>query len=262
MSQSPLMTSMKNKVIALIAVRLKSTRLPMKAVADLDGLPLIQRLHERLLKSSLLNEIIWCTSTNPQDDPLEDIAKAAKAKIFRGSELDVISRFIAVANNFNADTVVRITGDNPLTDPKMLDYMIKYHLKNDAEYSYTDDLPRGTRSEIIKISTLKHCYELIEDSNSSEYMTLMLKRPDKFKVLNIKTPNEKIRRPELRLTVDTQEDLDVIQKIYNVFNGNPPELAKIIQWLDLNPLVKNTNAHIIPTQIDSSINFRHKGDLV
>jgi spore coat polysaccharide biosynthesis protein SpsF (cytidylyltransferase family) len=93
-------------------------------------------------------------------------------------------------------------------------------------------------------------------------MTLMLKRPDKFKVLNIKTPNEKIRRPELRLTVDTQEDLDVIQKIYNVFNGNPPELAKIIQWLDLNPLVKNTNAHIIPTQIDSSINFRHKGDLV
>ena len=71
---------MKNNVVGLIAVRLKSKRLPKKALAELDNLPLIQRLHERLLKSNLLNEIVWCTSTNPEDDPLEKIAKTLKAK--------------------------------------------------------------------------------------------------------------------------------------------------------------------------------------
>ena len=251
---------MKNNVVGLIAVRLKSKRLPKKALAELDNSPLIQRLHERLLKSDLLNEIIWCTSTNPEDDPLEKIAKTLKAKIFRGSELDVISRFISVSDKFNADTIVRITGDNPLTDPEMLDYMVKCHLSHDAEYSYTEDLPSGTRPEIISSSALKRCHDLIQEPNYSEYMTLMLKRPDKFRVLKINTPNNYVKRPEIRLTIDTKEDLKLIQKIYSNFHGNPPELSKIIKWLDLNPSIKNINSNVIPTKIDPSINVCHKDD--
>ena len=116
---------MDNKVLTLVAVRLKSARLPRKALADLHGEPLIIRLTERVREAKIPAEVIWCTSTNNQDDPLEQLASERGITCFRGSKLDVMSRFIEVADQKDASTVVRITGDKPLTDPVMMDTMIK-----------------------------------------------------------------------------------------------------------------------------------------
>ena len=124
--------SLTNKVLILVAVRLKSARLSKKALEDLCGGPLIIRLTERVRKAKIPNEVIWCTSSNSQDDPLEQLALKHGISCFRGSELDVMSRFIQVADQENASNVVRVTGDNPLTDPFMMDSMIKVHLKKGA----------------------------------------------------------------------------------------------------------------------------------
>jgi len=246
----------KGNTLVLVAVRLKSTRLPRKALEDLAGKPLILRLNERLRKTRLVDEIIWCTSTNPDDDLLEELAVLNDIPLYRGSELDVLSRFMKVAWSRNAKTVIRVTGDNPLTDPLFMDLMIREHNSTCAEYTYTDDLPRGTRCEIIEVSALEKCHSLVKDPTASEYMTLMLRRPDHFKVIKVNSPDRKINRPELRLTVDTPEDLYVIREIYNAFNGEPPELSRIINWLDAHPDVKKYNQHIIPREIDSSINVQ------
>jgi len=225
---------MDSNILILVAVRLKSSRLPLKALADLSGKPLIIRLTERVREAKIPSDVVWCTSTHPQDDPLEELANENNISIFRGLELDVMSRFIDVATQRDVSTVIRVTGDNPLTDPVMMDYMVQEHLAQNAEYTYTEDLPVGTRPEIINIKMLKRCHSLLQDPDFSEYMTWMLNRPDYFRTLKINSPLREMKRPEICLTVDTKEDLKKVQAIYRQFHGTPPVLGQIIGWLDKN----------------------------
>ena len=103
----------KSKTLLLIAVRLKSKRLKNKALLTLQDNPLILTLHNRLKKVNNVSKIIWCTSTNKQDDPIYKLAKKNNIDCIRGSELNVISRFLKAINLYKARDIVRVTGDNP-----------------------------------------------------------------------------------------------------------------------------------------------------
>ena len=116
---------MKNKAIVLIAVRLNTKRLKKKALLNLYDKPLISSLTDRLKQSKLVSKIVWCTSKEQVDDKLETLAKKTKVRIFRGPSKDVMLRFILAAQKYKAKTVVRVTGDNPLTDPEIIDFLIK-----------------------------------------------------------------------------------------------------------------------------------------
>ena len=223
-----------------IAVRLKSSRLNKKALKILYGKPLIERLVERLLKKFKRSDIVICTSTNKEDDPLEKFA-IEKTNVFRGHELDVIKRFLDATIIYKSETIARITGDNPLTDPDMLNYMFEQHYKNKSEYTFTNDIPIGTRAEIIDVRALKRIHKQLYDPNQSEYMTYMLRRPDKLNILELESPNLKCKRPEVSLTVDTEKDYQCLNYIYNHYKGNPPSLEKIINLLDKNPNLKIIN---------------------
>ena len=244
-----------------IAVRMKSTRLPTKALLDICGLPLVVRLFQRLEEIFKKEDLVVCTSTNPQDDELEDISKENGIKCFRGSELDVMGRFIKAAQKFDTKTIARVTGDNPLTDPKILEKMVSYHINQQSEYTYTDDLPAGVNAEIIDIDALKRIHKEISDPNSTEYMTYVLKRPDKLIVKEYKVENLSLRKPEISLTVDNESDIQLIRRIYKTFNGKLPDLSKIIEWLDTQPkknvvfVRKQDNLQSIP-----GTNFSFKSD--
>ncbi|MGB8276143.1 MAG: NTP transferase domain-containing protein [Alphaproteobacteria bacterium] len=248
------------KILTLVAVRLKSSRLPRKALVDVAGKPLIVRLTERVRQARLPEAVYWCTSTNPADDPLEELSKTSPALIYRGDELDVMSRFIEVGWSRGAETLVRVTGDNPLTDPVMMDHMIAAHRKAGADYSYTDDLPRGTRCEIMSMDALERCHDMAEDPASSEYMTLMIRRPDRFKVLKVEAFDPRLKRPELRLTVDYPEDLQVVRAVFEAFGGAPPPLPEVIAWLDAHADVRDLNAALTPREPEAAINVRLRGD--
>ena len=251
---------MSKKVIALIAVRMKSSRLPAKATIDLSGAPLILRLHNRLIKSKRIDGIVWCTSTNKQDDALQELAELNGISVYRGSELDVIDRFLKASKEHNPDIIIRVTGDNPLTDPEMMDYMIERHIDSEADFTFTEDLPTGTSPEVISMPALNRCHKLVQDPSSSEYLTLMLMRPSHFRLQRVSVLDRKLKRPEMRLTVDTPEDLEVIRHVYEAFSGNPPELFKIINWLDDNPKVRDINKNIIVEPLNSTVNVLLKGD--
>jgi len=249
-----------NGILVLVAVRLKSTRYPKKALADLCGKPLILRLFERISQAVLPDGIVLCTSTHEQDDPIQVLAEQHGISVYRGSENDVIARFLDVARSREAKTVIRVTGDNPLTDPEMMDIMVKEHTDKGVEYTYTEDLPRGTRCEVIDVAALERCHQLVQDPQASEYMTLMLRRSDHFRILKIDARDPSLVRPEIRLTVDTAEDYDVVSTIYEAFNGEPPELDAIIRWLDEQPELCSRNQHIKPRELDESINVKLVGD--
>ena len=228
----------KNNIVGLIAVRLNSKRLEKKAFLNLYYKKLIHRLIERIKDSKYLNDIAICTSIHKLDNSIAEFAKKNKIKIFRGSTKDVMSRFILAGKNLKANHIVRITGDNPLTDPKIMDSLIKSHLKNDNEYTYSSSVPIGTSSEIIKFKTLIRCYKYLIDPNSSEYMSWMLNRPDVFKVEDVFFSGELLKCKDMIFTIDEKNEYLNIKKIYNNFKGNPPSLINIIRWI-----VKNPNLH-------------------
>ena len=104
------------KVVACIIARTVSKRLPLKVLRDLiNGVSMIDFLVQRIKKVSEIDEIYICTSINIVDDILEDVAIRNDIKIYRGSEDEVIERMISVGDLEQADVLLRITGDNPLT---------------------------------------------------------------------------------------------------------------------------------------------------
>tara|TARA_B100001093_G_C26813297_1_gene1008498 strand:- start:1372 stop:2133 length:762 start_codon:yes stop_codon:yes gene_type:complete len=219
------------KIVILIAVRLKSVRLKEKAMLNLFDKPLILKLVDRMKQSKLARDVILCTSTNSHDDQIEILAKKNNIEIFRGDELDVMSRFITVGIKKKARIIIRVTGDNPLTDFELMDQMIYDHIENNAEYTFTESVPHGTRSEVINLDTLIRCHDLIQDKSATEFMTWMLNRPDYFRVNNYVSDNN-INRPDISLTVDTKNDYKLVSQIFNHFKGKPPNLKKIIEYYD------------------------------
>lgn len=247
-------------VLVLVAVRMKSSRLPRKALRDLAGATVIARLLERMQLAETPEDVVVCTSTHSDDAVLAEEAARCGWSCHRGHELDVIGRFLDYATPHGADTVVRVTGDNPLTDPAMLDHMVRVHQEEGAEYTFTEDLPSGTRCEVIDVAALQRCHQLVEDPDSSEYMTFMIRRPDHFRTRLVETPWPATRRPDMRLTLDTPEDYAVLSAIYEAFDGHPPGLEHLIGWLNAHPDVQALNANVVQLGVDAAINVRLRGD--
>lgn len=214
-------------IAIFIAVRLNSKRLNEKALAKIGRDELIIHLTNRLKKSKKVKRIIWCTSNLKSDDKLCKLAKENNIDFFRGDEKNVLIRFINAAEKFQIDNIVRVTGDNPLTDPLIMDNMIVSHYKKKADYTFCEDMPIGTSSEIVNIKTLKYCQENLQDPSCSEYMTWILKRPDKFKINKHIPKGLKYINQNFSYTVDTKAGLKLIKNIYHYYDGFP-SLKKII----------------------------------
>ena len=228
------------KVIACIIVRMKSSRLPRKALLDIEGKPMTLRIIERLRMAKTVNQIIICTSTHPDDQVLVDMAKNDWGiEAIAGSELDVLSRLIQAADSFRADIVIRITGDNPFTDPTLIDNMVKRHLAAGANYTRTIGLPLGVTADILSADILRRLHNRMADPNQSEYLQMFAIDPDHFKCELLDAPPD-INRPFYSLTVDTPEDIQWARYLYRTLSpaDGIPTLPDIIAELDKNPKYK------------------------
>lgn len=214
---------------------MKSSRLKGKAMLDLNGRPLIQRLIDRLANSFHKNLLCLCTSTHDDDKILIDLARKNGIDFIAGDELDVMSRFLQVISKYEPSHLVRVTGDNPLTDPDLMKDMISDQIRLGSEYTFCDLTPTGSRSEIISADCLQRIYKELSDPSSSEYMTYMLKRPDKLKVNRFVPENKSIVEPNLSFTVDTKEDFEFMTDIYNYFNSSNMKLDAIIEFCRKHP---------------------------
>jgi spore coat polysaccharide biosynthesis protein SpsF (cytidylyltransferase family) len=233
------------KICALIAVRMKSKRLPKKALVDIEGYTAIERVVNNLKPSKYIDEIILATTTNSEDDPIEKLAKNKGLPFFRGDEDNVVKRFIDAAEKFNADIVVRVTGDCPLVSFEIADYHIADHLKKGADYTSNniDDPPIGTGSEVINLSALKKLTTVNVDLNYSEYMTFYFRNNPKYFSINIVSCPKEYCRPNYRLTLDYPNDLEFFRVVFKHFqpgSGAIP-LAKTISFLDEHPEVVAIN---------------------
>jgi len=187
---------------------------------------------QRLKLVEEIDGIYLCTSHEPVDDILEDVAARNEIKIYRGSPDAVIERIIAVGVAENADNVIRITGDNVFTTYEYLGQQIVIHNENNLDYTRIVDVPIGATAEVMKLTAVKECYDLI-DPAISEYLLLYMFDPDRFHcgVLNI----EGLKMcSDYTVTVDTNEDLQRTRNILSHYSKDPLKisLAEIIDIID------------------------------
>jgi len=249
------------RIIGLVAVRMKSSRLKNKALLDLNGKPMILQLLSRLRRARSLDDIVLCTSIHPDDQVLLRIAQENGFKSFAGDEDDVMNRFIKAGEKEHADIIVRITGDNPLTDPETIDNLVESHLKNGSDYSRIDNLPIGVTAEAIRVGVLKEAFERAEDSKFSEYMTFyFIQYPELFSI-NILEADEGLRRPQYRLTVDYLEDYKLMKAIFSHFASREWfSIVDVVRFLDDNPAIAGINSGIAQTKADPSTNTKLRTD--
>ena len=251
-----------DEVGILIAVRMKSSRLTNKALVNIVGKTVISHLIERMKRAKMVGNIILCTSTHPDDKVLLDIADEEGILKFAGSELDVMDRFIKASEEYGIKTIVRVTGDNPLTDPENIDRMIEIHYKGKYDFTKSEYFPLGVNAEVISLYTLKKAHQLAMDTNLTEYMTSYLKRPDIFKIHTTKNYDEFFNgRALIRLTVDFDKDLHVMNKIYgHLYNDNPNfTIREVLEYLDSNPEVLDINNNMLEIPLPK---IKFKGEKV
>jgi len=248
LKRTDLLMKGKRKIAAIIAVRMDSKRLPKKAIADIEGCTAIERVVNNLKPSEYIDDIIIATSTNKENDQIEDLALRSGISIFRGDERNVVKRYIDAAEKFNANTIVRVTGDCPLVSYEIADNLIVKHLEKRAEFTTMEPNgpPIGTLSEIIELSALKKLMHKNIDLSYSEYMSFYFKcNPSIFSINVVVCPLE-FTGPEFRLTLDYPEDLDLLRCIFKNFNSGKEAipLAKTLSYLMENPEVAKINKNM------------------
>ncbi len=194
-----------------------STRLPGKILKDILGEPMLLRLIRRVESAELLDDIIIATTTSTEDNVVEDLCNTNKIKIFRGDELDVLKRYYFAAKQFDSEVIVRLTGDNPLVDPNIIDVAVKNFLhgqeSKSTNYLSTKNYPYGINVEVFSSSAIEKAYNQSSVTHEREHVTPYLyNHPELF---HIEYFISNIDLSFHRWTVDTEEDYTLIKEIYN-----------------------------------------------
>lgn len=209
------------KAVAIIQARTDSTRLPGKVMKKIGEFPLIEILFIRLSSSKRLDEIVLATTSSPSDDELAEYMKKKGYKVFRGSEDDVLDRFYEAALQYEADSVVRVTGDCPLVDPEIVDKAIDTFQESSADYvsnTMKPTYPDGLDVSVTSFSAIEEAAKNATESYDREHVVPYIRKRDKFKSLNFTSDGDDLS--SLRWTVDEPEDFEVIFNIFDHFSPN------------------------------------------
>ena len=241
--------------IAIIQARMGSTRLPGKILKKINDKAILDYVIDRLRFCKRLDNIVLATSTSREDDILEQYSIEKKIDYFRGSEEDVLSRYYHTAKKYKADIIVRVTSDCPLIDPEIVDNVINKHISNKADYTSNvikRTYPRGLDTEVFNFDVLSEAYKNANDKYQQEHVTsYMIEHPEKFKLQNIEAKG-KLKRPDIRITVDTEEDFELIKKILLHFEGISFKAEDVIDFLDKNPELYEINKNVIQKGVNSN----------
>jgi spore coat polysaccharide biosynthesis protein SpsF len=235
-------------VVIVVSARMASARRPGKALATLAGEPLLSVLLRRMAAVRGVDGVVLATSDRPENDVLVELAERSGFASFRGDEEDVLRRHLDCARAHGARHVVRVTGDNPLTDLETIERLVPAHLAAEADYTYVpgDALLMGILAEVVATSALQRSWERGGARHRSELVTLYIKEhPEEFRIATVDLPAD-LYRPEYRLTVDEEEDVRLMQALFARLGGAGRVVAtrEALALLDREPDLARINAHL------------------
>ncbi|WP_301869332.1 glycosyl transferase family 2 [Bacteroides caecimuris] len=236
----------KEKPLLIVQARTGSSRLPKKMLLPIiDDKSVLDVILERLVENFSHQNIIIATTTATGDDDIVEIATRHDINVFRGSEHDVLSRFINAADKYNAKKVIRICADNVFMDISQLDLLYRAASLNDSFDYISFITDSGTPSikthfgfwaEAVTTEALKKVRDLTTDAVFHEHVTnFIYSNPNIFRCCFIPIDRQIQDRPSLRLTLDTLDDYTLQKEIYSHFieNNIPLTPKNIIAYLDI-----------------------------
>jgi len=243
------------KICAAIACRVQSSRLFGKPLQRIEDKTILEHLIFQLKSCSKIDCIVLAIAEGNGNEIFVDAAKNEKIEWIFGDIDNVTERLVIAADHVGADQIVRVTSENPLIYKENLKELIEAHLNRDCDYSNTVDLPDGTMVEVIKkdglICSIKEGAEKHRHHAASQYI---LENQDKFNIFRAQPP-VKLKRRDIRLTVDLPEDLMLFRKMYKeiYYPGKLVKVEEAIDYLDKHPEVKSLNSRLVSFYIHGRI---------
>ena len=243
--------------LVTIEARMTSARLPGKVCLELEkSKTVLGILIDRIRKSKHVNQILVATTKNKIDNKIVEIAKKKGCLVYRGSEKNVLNRLVSAIKYRKLNCIIQLTGDNPLIDPLIIDYIANFFKSNYPRYDFvtnnnlfdiTRSAPDGMKVSIFKKASLQKISKLANEKDHYEHPTLYFYREGKkkFKIKNLKMPKKWHSKLHPRLTLDTKEDFIFLKRIYKKMkNKKNFTLVDILKFIDKNKSYLKINSQV------------------
>ncbi|AMV12269.1 acylneuraminate cytidylyltransferase [Geobacillus thermoleovorans] len=234
------------KTLIIIQARMGSSRLPGKVLMPLGDTVVLDYVVSRCQQVKEMDDVIVATSTLPQDDAIESWCKQHHVPCFRGSEDDVLARYYECAKPYQPDYVIRVTADCPFVDYELADQIVGAMKAEPSDIVIVEgELPRGLVVEMVSFSALEYIYHHGKEPRHREHVTYYAYEfPSEFRRTYVQAPKA-ICQPQLRITLDTEEDYQLCAAIANHFRGDRfVRSSEVVQFLLAHPDVAKLNAHV------------------
>jgi len=236
--------------VAVVQVRLGSTRLPGKALALIDGEPMLWHVIQRLKSSQWINEIVVATTLQAEDDAIEKFCRKQNLKCFRGSVDDVLDRFYQAAKQSGADVITRVTADCPMLDSQVIDKVISAFHDSDCDYASNVDrytYPDGLDTEVFSFKALERAWKEAKKPSDREHVTPYLRNTGLFRKASIENETD-LSVHQYHWSVDKPQDLEFARKVITSFKGKEFHLNDILRLLAKKPDLKLINAEQVTNE--------------
>jgi spore coat polysaccharide biosynthesis protein SpsF len=207
-----------------LQARMGSTRLPGKILMRIQGKTILERAVERLRASRSLHGVAVLTTTRDEDEQVAHEARRLGADVYRGPDLDVLTRFREAADIFRPDVIVRATADNPLIDIGSVDRILRLLHDEELDYCMESHLPIGAATEAVARAALTIADRLGNLPHHREHVTIYIKEHSSDFRTAFPDPPIELQRPDLRITVDTAADFAFVDGLIRMI---PEEKAPI-----------------------------------
>ncbi|MBB6281989.1 cytidylyltransferase domain-containing protein [Geobacillus subterraneus] len=234
------------KTIIIIQARMGSSRLPGKVLMPLGNTVVLDYVVSRCQQVKAIEEVIVATSTLTQDDVIENWCQEHQVSCFRGSEDDVLARYYECAKLYHPDSIIRVTADCPFVDYELANQIVGAMKAEPADIVIVrGELPRGLVVEMVSFSALEYIYHHGKEPRHREHVTYYAYEfLDEFTCTYVQAPKV-IQQPQLRITLDTEEDYQLCAAVANHFEGNRlVRSSEVVQFLLDHPDVAKLNAHV------------------
>jgi spore coat polysaccharide biosynthesis protein SpsF len=212
----------------ILQARFASARLPGKALAPIGSRTILEHCLRRLCEGRDAM-VVLATTTNPEDDAVDEVAERLGVPSYRGDSADVLGRFAAAATCFALDPVIRATGDNPVVDMDAAWRALRALRESGADYVCEEGLPLGAGVEGITFAALRRSAMAAQQPGDREHVTTYVKgQPQSFRI-HVRRAPASLYRPDLRLTVDTAADLEYLRGIFAGLESEMPTLRRVIE---------------------------------
>ena len=236
----------------IVQARMTSTRLPGKVLLPVIGRPMLEFQLERL-RHVPDTRVCVATTTNETDEPIVNLCRKLGIPVHRGSEFDVLARYVGAAAAMQADPIVRVTSDCPLIDPEVVKRVIDLYEECDADYvsnTLTRTFPRGLDTEVVRRRALDEADREATRAEDREHVTSFLYRqPERFRLCGLQHSTDLQRH---RWTVDTAADYRFVSEVIGaVYPLNPSFLmADVLDLLERRPELVRINAAVAQREIE------------